>query len=183
MRKIVTRIDQSFLNVYPEHNSRFPQGYCNRILMPIAKYPRGVPEADETCTVLITQEDRWFYNRFHAAAQKKEENPDVEIDPQALMQPETNYGLRLVIRIYKMDPPSQTPATFSLHAFQSDGKATRMKSVPHDEPPPDCEEIAGGFNSSSGTHWTRIAVLLRTIPSPSETDEHDIDEMLFEHAK
>ena len=174
MRKIVARISESFLREY-----RFGQSYCNRIPMPIVKYPHGVPERNETCAILLNVEDRWFYNRFHEAAQN--DKPGDGIDPQKIPLPEGRepYGTRLVIRVYRLDPPAEKPALYELLAWRSEGKNTRMKSVDHEEPPPDCEELAGGINSSNGTHWCRIAVLLRTHPDVTAEEEREIDEKLL----
>ena len=133
MRKIVARIHKEFLVKYPKHDSYFPQKYCNRIPMPVVKYPRGIPAIDETCAILITKEERWFYHRLHAARKA------AKVSPADLPKPAENYGTRIVVRIYRLDPPAKQPAAFELRCWQSDGKATRMKHIPHDEPPPDCE--------------------------------------------
>jgi hypothetical protein len=179
MRRFVARISKSFLSEHPCSDSRMVQSYCNRIPIPVVKYPRGVPGVDETCAVLISTESRWYYHLRHAAEELRDREGKGPEEIRELGVPGKPFGERTVIRIYRLDPPAEKPAHFELAAFRSKGKATRMKSVPSEEPPPDCEEIAGGTNSNNGTHWCRIAVLLRTIPAPDEEFVREEDERLF----
>lgn len=107
MPKFIAKIDRSFLIEYPSNNSYFRQNYKPRVMMPIVKYPNGVPEPNEECLVVTSIVKRMYNNIL----KKYEAGPG---------------SYKIVIKIYRLEKKPPYPIKFVLRA----GRIAKYMKLP-----------------------------------------------------